>query len=360
MTHSSHGSSRTQLVYVLASVAGLILLLMWMQGAFVHKAAPGLSEAVAAEKAGPGPTARVTRREADEVFAWPGTVTAKVVAQVAPKIPGRILEISVRAGDRVQRGQALARLDQAEIQARLGQARSALAAAEAEAGRARADARRFQNLFAKEAATRQDLDTAVAAARGGDARVQEAQAAIREAESRLGEAVLRAPFDGVVVQRNQEPGDMAMPGGAVLTIQQTQQLRMEAAVPANCAGLVKLGDELKARTANPTAEFRVVVDEIQPAADPKTRTVLIKARLPEGSGVSPGAFGWLYQSCGRSDVLLVPDAAVSRIGQLESVRLVVDGEVRLRHVRTGKRHDGLVEILSGLKEGDVVQLAGGR
>jgi multidrug efflux pump subunit AcrA (membrane-fusion protein) len=76
--------------------------------------------------------------------------------------------------------------------------------------------------------------------------------------------------------------------------------------------------------------------------------------------VSPGAFGWLYQSCGRSDVLLVPETAVSRIGQLESVRLVVNGEVKLRHVRTGKRHDGLVEILSGLNEGDVVQLAGGR
>jgi RND family efflux transporter MFP subunit len=360
MTHSSHGSSRTKLIYALASIAGLIFLLLWMQGAFEHKVTPGLSEAAAAEKAGPGPTAKVTRREADEVFAWPGTVAAKIVTQVAPKFPGRILDISVRAGDRVKRGQVLAKLDEAEIQARLAQARSALAAAEAEAGRARADARRIQNLFAKEAATRQDLDTAVAAARGADARVQEARAAIREAESRLGESALRAPFDGVVVRRDREPGDMGMPGAAVLTLQQSQQLRMEAAIPANCAGLVKLGDELKVRTANPTAEFRTVVDEIQPAADPKTRTVLVKARLPEGSGVSPGAFGWLYQSCGRSDVLLVPDSAVSRIGQLESVRLVTDGEVRLRHVRTGKRRDGLVEILSGLKEGDTVQLAGGR
>jgi RND family efflux transporter MFP subunit len=360
MTDSSHGSSKATFVYALASVAGLVFLLMWMQGAFEHKVAPGLSEAVAAEKAARGPTAKVTRREADDVFAWPGTVTAKTVTQVAPKIPGRLLDITVRAGDRVKRGQVLARMDEAEIQAHLGQARSALVAAEAESGRLRADAGRLQNLYAKQAATRQDLDTALAAARAAAARVDEAREAIRAIESRLSETVLRAPFDGVVVQRNQEPGDVALPGGAVVTLQQSQQLRIEAAIPANCAGLVRIGNELKARTANPARDFRVLVDEIQPAADPRTRTVLVKARLPDGSGVSPGAFGWLYQSCGRSDVLLVPETAVSRIGQLESVRLVVNGEVKLRHVRTGKRHDGLVEILSGLNEGDVVQLAGGR
>lgn len=360
MSHSPDGSSPLKLLSALASVAGLVLLLMWLEGAFEHKVTPGLAEAVAAEPVPPARTVRVQRRRSDEMFAWPGTVTAKIVAAVAPKIPGRILEIAVRAGDRVKAGQLVARLDEAEIQARLGQARSALAAAEAEAGRARADAQRLRNLFAKEAATRQDLDAAVAATQGADARVQEARAAIRETESRLGETLLRAPFDGVVVKRDQEPGDVALPGGAVLTLQQSRELRIEAAIPANCAGLVKLGGELKARIANPAVEFTVIVDEIQPAADPKTRTVLVKARLPERSGVQPGAFGWLDQACGSNEALLVPETAVSRIGQLESVRLVVDGTARLRHVRTGKRYDGLVEILSGLNEGDTIEVAGGR
>lgn len=347
---------RAKPIYAAVSVAGLIGLLMWMQGAFEHKALPGLSDAHAEAKAPAGPTAKVIRKTADEVFAWPGTVSAKTVAQVAAKLPGRILDISVRAGDAVKRGQVLARLDESEIQARLGQARAALAAAEAHAGRARADAGRLQNLFQKEAATRQELDAAVAAARSADAQVAEARDAIREAESRLGETVLKAPFDGVVVKRDQEPGDMALPGAAVLTLQQSRQLRVESAIPANCAGLVSLGDSLKAKIANPEREFTAKVDEIQPAADPKTRTVLVKAALPEDSGVSPGAFGWLYQSCGQSDALLVPESAVSRIGQLESVRLVADGQAKLRHVRTGKRYDGMVEILSGLKEGDTVQL----
>lgn len=360
MTDSSPKSFPSTALYAGFSIAALVLLLMWMEGAFEHKVTPGLSEAKAAERPATGPTARVARREAEAVFAWPGTVAARIVAQVAPKVPGRILEIGVRAGDAVRRGQVLARLDEAEIRARVGQARSALAAAEAEAGRARADAGRLQNLYAKEAATRQDLDAAVAAAKSGDARVREAGDAVREVESRLGETLLKAPFDGVVVKRNQEPGDVALPGSPVLTLQQSRELRIESAIPSNCAGLVKLGDDLKVRIASPETETHAVVDEIQPAADPGTRTVLVKARLPEDSGARPGAFGWLYQACGRDDLLLVPESAVSRIGQLESVRLLVEGRPRLRHVRTGKRFDGQVEILSGLKEGDTVLLAGGR
>jgi RND family efflux transporter MFP subunit len=357
MSHPA--SSRTRLLYALAAGAGLIFLLMWMQGAFEHKVAPGRSQAVSGEKATAGPTARVMRQEADAVFAWPGTVTARIVAQVAPRVAGRILEITVHAGEKVKRGQVLARLDDAESRARVGQARAALAAAEARAGRARADAQRLQNLFDKDAATRQDLDAAVAAARSNDAQVREARSAVQEAESRLGDTVLNAPFDGVIVQRRQELGDMALPGGPVLTLQQSQQLRIESAVPANCAGRVKLGDELKARIANPEREFKVMIDEIQPAADPRTRTVLVKARLPQDSGVSPGAFGWLYQPCGQKELLLVPASAVSRVGQLETVRLVTGERVHLHHVRTGKRYDGQVEILSGLKEGDTVRLPGG-
>jgi multidrug efflux pump subunit AcrA (membrane-fusion protein) len=88
--------------------------------------------------------------------------------------------------------------------------------------------------------------------------------------------------------------------------------------------------------------------------------VLVKARLPEGSSINPGAFGWLQQACGRSEVLILPDAAVSRIGQLERVRLVVDGQSRVRLVRTGKRYDGQLEIISGLKEGDTVVVPGAR
>lgn len=357
---SESTASRFKPLYAILAAVLLVLLLMWMEGAFKDKVEPGLTPPAESSSRVTGPLARVTRRSEDEVFAWPATVTARIVSEVSSKIPGRIMDMTVRAGDRVRRGQVLARLDESEVIARLGQARSALTAAEAEAGRARADAQRLENLFAKEAATRQDLDTALAAARTTEARVQEARAGVLEIESRRGETLLKAPFDGVVVRRNLEPGSVTMPGVAVLTIQQSSQLRVETAVPANCAGGIRTGADLKVKIANPERDFRVIVDEIQPAADPSTRTVLIKARLPENSGVQPGAFGWLYQSCGQSQVLLIPASAVSRIGQLESVRLVVNGKSRLRHVRTGKTYNGQIEIQSGLQEGDMVEVGGQR
>jgi RND family efflux transporter MFP subunit len=349
--------SRLRLLSALASLAVLIILLMWMQGVFGDKVRPGTTAAPEAGSGRAGGTAVVERRRIDEVFAWPGTVAARTVARIAPKVPGRIAEIAVRAGDRVRRGQVLAKLDETEIRARLGQARAALAGAEAQAERTGADARRIRNLYEKEAATRQDLDAAAAAARSAAAGAREARDAVRAAESQAGESVLAAPFDGVVVERHREPGDMALPGGAVLTLQQAGELRIESAIPARCAGYVRLGDELRARIADPERELRAVVDEIRPAADPATRTVLVKARLPETGGLRPGAFGWLYQACGQDEVLLLPEAAVGRIGQLESVRLVTgEGRPRLRHVRTGKRRAGQVEILSGLEAGDRVLL----
>lgn len=360
MSHSKATRTRTTLIRLGATTLGLVLLLMWLEGAFEPKTAPGLSAADPSESRSSGGTARVERREAEELFNWPGAVTARTVTQVAPKLSGRILDITVRAGDAVKRGQVLARIDAGAARARLAQARATLTAAEAEAHRARADARRYEHLYEREAATRQDLDTARAASGVAEARVTETRAAIREAESALQDTVLPAPFDSVVVKRLHEPGDMALPGVPLLTLHQSQFLRVEAAIPAACADKVAIGSQLTARLAGPAEELRVVVDEIQPAADPQTHTVLVKARLPAGAAAQPGAFAWLRQPCGHASVLLAPAAAIARIGQLESVRLVIDHTTKLRHVRTGKRYGDAVEILSGLSEGDTVRIPGER
>lgn len=413
----SHTSTPRQTVIRITLVAiAMVLFLMWIEGAFEPKTAPGITQ-TQAQKSQDSQTVRVELRDTDEILNWPGTVAALTVTQVAPKIPGRILDITVRAGNSVKRGQVLVRLDTGEIQAKLGQARAALnaseaealqiraqteeihsrleqargalAAAEAGAYRTRADATRIENLFHQEAATHQDLDAAQAAAKEAAARVTQAQNAVheieshlkdtlpaatraadsqvarareglREAESHLSDTVLVAPFDSVVVTRHQEPGDMALPGTSILTLQQSQHLRIEAAIPAHCAGRIAVGAQLTARLADTSQDIRVVVDEIQPSTDPATRTVLVKARLPDRSGAQPGSFASLQQACGQAPTLLIPAKAVSRIGQLESVQLIIEGQRKLRHIRTGKHFGEAVEVLSGLNAGDVVAIPGDR
>jgi len=340
----------------LVSVFALVMLLVWMQGGFTSKVAPGTAHA--AEKSEPvrGSTAKVEEREFAELMRWPATVSARSVAQIAPKIPARIVSITVQSGDALRAGQVVAMLDPTELRSRLDQARAGLAAAQAEATRTASELRRTQNLFTKEAATQQSLEAAQAAARSAEAQTAQAKAAIATAESLLAETTLHAPFDGTVVRRNLEPGDMAQPGVPVITVQTNQKLRLEAAIPEDCARAISLGQSLKAQIAGQARTVKI--EEIAPAADPQTRTVLVKAGL-EGQA-QPGAFAWIEQACGQRSVLLVPAAAVSRSGQLESVRLLDQGEAKLRHVRTGKARDGLVEVLSGLKAGDVVLLGGGK
>lgn len=351
MNDPSPSSGYRQFMPPVVSTAALILLLFWLEGGFADKVGPGSAQADDAPR-DIGPTIRVVAEDSRVVMAWPGTVSSRTEAQISPKIASRIEDILVRAGDRVQRGQILVRLDERSVKARLAQARAGLTAVQAEAARSRTDAQRIENLYRREAATQQTLDHAVAAARAAEARVHEAQSAIQEVEALFSETALRAPFDGVVLQRQREPGDTAMPGTPILTILEPGWLRVEAAIPLSCAGSIREGQALTVLDASHRQS--ATVEEIAPSADPKTHTLLIKARLPRDTSLLPGAFVHVEQTCGLQRSLMIPDSAVSRSGQIESVRLVRDGHVQLRHVRTGKRFEDRVEVLSGLQEGDTI------
>lgn len=361
MSHSSPESSRKTLTHIALTTVAMVIFLVWIEGGFTSKTPPGLSEARADDATTPKGTAvPVVREDVERVLSWPGSVTALTVTDIAPKLSGRILEITVRPGNPVKKDQILARLDNRDALARLGEARASLSAAEAEAHRARADSARIGNLYQKEAATRQAFDTAQATAQAGEAGAARARDAVRAGEALLSETTLRAPFDSTIVERHQEPGDMALPGVPVLTLQQARQLRIESSIPSSCAGFLSLGSTLNARIGIPARDITVVVDEITPTADPGTRTVLVKARLPASPDLKPGQYGVLQQACGQDSVLLAPASAITRIGQLESVRVIVNGKPTLRHVKTGNRHGDAIAILSGLSEGDTVLLEGGR
>lgn len=351
----SHNKSKhSKLTQAVASLLALVLMLVWMEGGFNHKIPPGL-QAAETGRAAIGTTAIVQAQQFDEIRRWPATVSARSVVQVSPKISARILTLPLQAGDGVKAGMIVATLDATELKSRVDQARSALAAVQAEATKAALELRRMQNLYGKEAATLQSLEAAQAAARSSEAQVAQARAAIATAESLLAETVVKSPFEGTVVKRNQEPGDLAQPGVSIVTLQSSQKMRVEVAIPEECARSIVLGQSLKAQLEGQSRSVKV--EEIAPAADPQTRTVLIKASLD--GPAQPGAYAWVEQSCGQRSVLLIPANAVSRSGQLESVRVVEEGIAKLRHIRTGKIYAGQVEVLSGLKVGDKVVVGGG-
>jgi len=333
-----------------ASVAVLIILLLYMQGSFVAKTVAG--ETSLAVKPVTAATATVEQRQVDDILTWPGTVRSKSVAMIAPKLTARILAVNARAGDKVKQGDVLVRLDERDIQAQINAAQAAVASVQAEAIRANADAERIKSLYQKEAATRAQFDAVVAQEKAAQAAVRQAASGVNEIKARLDDAVLRAPFAGVIVKRLQEPGDMALPGVPVLSLQLPQGLRLEAQVPSFCVGRLQIGMAVTARIAEQTVNGTVA--EIVPEFDAETRSQLVKIALPEIGGLQPGQFGWLEQACGEHMALLIPAGAVLAIGQLEAVKVVEGGATLLRHVRTAKRFGDDIEIISGLKAGETV------
>jgi RND family efflux transporter MFP subunit len=344
--------NNNKILAISVAVLALILLLLYMQGSFVSKVPPGSSPL--AKESTSSDTAIVEKKQVDDILAWPGTVKSRTVANIAPRTTARIIEIRVNAGDKVKKGDVIARLDERDIKAQENAAQAALASANAQASRAQADEQRTRSLFSKEAATRENFDAVVARAKEAQAAVSQANSAVAEIRTHLADALLVAPFDGTVVKRLKEPGDMGLPGVPIVTLQTPQGLRLEADVPSTCAGRYSIGMNVNVRIDTLEQTAGAQIDEISPEVDPQTRTQLIKIALPAMTGLQPGYFGWLEQACDRHEALLIPVSAVQHIGQLEVVKVVADGRQLMRHIRTGKTFGDQVEVISGLHAGETV------
>lgn len=342
-----------KIIYSGIAIAALIVLLLYMLGMIGHSKTPPGSTALQQQSLDALDKAVVISKVVDDVLSWPGTVRSRTEAKIAPRVTARIMEITVNAGDKVKKGDIIARLDQKALRAQK-LAAADLAAARADWQRALADERRIRSLFAKQAATKETFDRVVAQARAAKARVDAASSALHEISINLAETTLKAPFDGVIVERLKEPGDMGLAGVPIVVIHNSAALRLETAVPTQCALHLQLGARVPVRIETLPEMMTAEIDEITPEVDPETRTILIKATLPLEKKLQPGLFGWLDQACSRHTALLIPARAVRRIGQLEIVKVLVNDRPLTRHVRTGKRHGDLVEIQSGLRESETV------
>ncbi|SEM70752.1 efflux RND transporter periplasmic adaptor subunit [Nitrosomonas marina] len=339
---------------IVAVTLALVFLLVYMQGGFVSKVAPGTNSLTGETRTQASHTAVVAQELVGDMLAWPGTVKSRTVAGIAPRLTALITEIYVNAGDAVKKGDVIARLDERDLRAREKAALAALAGADAHAVRASADKQRISSLFEKEAATRESYDAAVAQAKEARARADQAAGTLHEIRTRLTDTLLRAPFDGIVVKRLKQPGDMGLPGVPVVTLQIPHGLRLEIEIPAACAGEFGVGEKVTVRIDTLNQTFSAPVDEIIPEMDAQTHSQLIKIGLPAIEGLKPGHFGWLEQACGQHVALLIPVSAVQYLGQLEIVRVLSDGRQSMRHIRTGKTIGDRIEVISGLRAGEIV------
>ena len=336
------------------SMAAIVVLLLWVLGAFrrgvIHAGSHPVPEASAAGLA----TQKVGFQEVSAVTELAGTIQAEQSASVTPRVVANIVEMRVSAGQRVGAGATLVVLDDRELRHRLEQAQGALAGAEATQAQARSDYQRDKLVFDQQGISAYEFEHTQTSLRIAEANLHRLQQAEKEAELDLSFAVIRSPFAGVVVDRLANLGDQAMPGKPLLTMYQDGRFWLEVNVPEDLMGHVRLHDVLPFRIDALGTEMRGQVVEIVPSSDPASRTVVARLRLRSTREVLPGMFGRLLLPTKPEKRLMVPAQALVRAGQLTLVDVVRDGRIERRAVQLGQAAGDQFEVLSGLSAGETV------
>jgi membrane fusion protein (multidrug efflux system) len=302
--------------------------------------------------------ADVVEEETDLFEQASGTIFSARHSTVSSKILARIDAIPVRAGDVIEEGAVVVRLDSRDLEARLGAAREEVVAARAGLELAGSERMRVAGLHESHVASRQQLDRASANYDVAAAELERAQQRATDTEVALSYSEIRSPVKGRVIDRLAEPGDTAAPGAPLLRIYDPGTMRLEAPVRERLATQLDPGQGLRVTVEALDLSLEGEIDEIVPAAEPGARTFLVKVRLPDEQGLFSGMFGRVSIPAGRGHRLVAPKEAVERIGQLEYATVVeADGSAHRRMVTTGPEvGPERIEILSGLSAGERVAL----
>jgi HlyD family secretion protein len=314
-----------------------------------------------------------------------GTLEARVKATISPKISGRIGNVLVDQGDRVRADKLLVRLDDAEWRQQVALAAANRDTAQAAIHRLETDQRqaraileqagktysRAQSLFASRAGSREAVDRATEALAVAEAGLSRAQAAITEGQkewiaaekaldyqrARLADTEITAPFDGLIVRRHRDSGDVVVPGSSILTLISTDELWITAWIDET--EMSKLQEGQKARVvfrSEPDQSYPGTVARLGREADRETREFVVDVHVltrPENWAV--GQRAEVFIETDRNDnALLLPTQYLARREQETGVFVDIDGTANWRSITIGIRGRARVEVVDGLTSDDVV------
>jgi membrane fusion protein (multidrug efflux system) len=318
-------------------------------------ATAGKGDAKGAPGGGPAPVAvvRLAPTAVQEDLQAVGSLRSNESVILRPEVSGRIEKIGFRDGQNVKKGEVLVALDASLQEAEAAKAR-------AELDLARSNFKRTEDLARKNFVSGSAQEQAASNAQVADAN-------LKLAEARLAKMRILAPFDGVVGIRNVSIGDYVKDGTDLVNVEDIGTLKVDFRLPERSFEQVRVGQSVEVvADALPDVRSAGTIEAINPRVDAGGRSLEVRARLTNREGkLRPGMFVRVRTIIGsRENALLVPEEAIVPSGEDFFVFRVVDREgqqvaQRVR-VKTGVRRAGQVEIVEGLKAGDLVVTAGSR
>lgn len=300
-------------------------------------------------------TLTVQANGADQGRAWDGVVEAVQQADLSAQTAGRVVAVEADVNDRVVAGSVLLRLTAVEQQAGANVARAQLRAADAAAAEAEATFARYSALAAKQLVSRLQIDQLRAARDSAVAARDAARAQLAQAGQQADYTVVRAPFAGIVSARRVEPGESIANGQSLMSVYAPGALRIQVQVPQSDADAIRV-----VRHAQVVLADGHSVDAMQvtvfPSADPATHSVAVRVVLPVlKNPPQPGATAKVvFEIPGGTAVVQIPRSALVQRGEISGVYVLDGNRLSLRQLRLGQRVGEQVEVLAGLKGGEII------
>jgi RND family efflux transporter MFP subunit len=339
-------------------IATIVVLMLWILGTFHRGVIQGKKLPVPQEAAAGAVTYKVEARAMPTSTEAVGTVQAEQIATVTARVTASITAMQASAGQRVAKAETLVVLDDRDLRHRVEQAQEAVRSAEATLEQAQSDYHRDKPLFDQQVITPYDFEHTQTNLKTAQANLKRLEQAQREAEVNLTYAVIRSPFDGMVVDKQADLGDLAAPGKPLFTLYEQGRLWLEANVPEELMAHVRLRNLMIVHIDATEREIQGRVAEIVPSSDPASRTEIVRVHLNSTQDLVPGMFGRLAIPLAPEPALTIPESALIRVGQLTMVDVVRQGTIERRTVQLGRVIEGQYEVLSGLAAGESVVLHG--
>lgn len=290
-------------------------------------------------------------------FSASGQIEAAQFASISTRMMGYVSKVYVKVGDKVKKGQSLIDINNADLEAKQGQAQAGIIQAEARFLTAQKDMERFEVLYEQQSASQKEYDDILTQYKVAEAQLESARQVQKEIEAMLFYTNIKAPFSGVITSKSVKPGDMANPGQPLLSLEDPDSFVAVAMVPESNIPDIQAEDKVKVYVKSNDQSLSGIISEISTSSQYSGGQYFVKIKLnvPKGVRLYSGMFVSVeFPSMAiQNKQVLVPKKAIVRKGDLQGIYTPTSSNTAiLRWLKLGRSVGDQVEVLSGLAAGE--------